>query len=149
VLKGVKARSFTERFHGLLETVSSECLKEGVSGSDPFEIVLFSDLSILRAARIPIGQCGQLPISILFIEAERRWGAGRIEGVREARYIPEIQGHILCRLAKESGNGFRNTATLSGPGSALHKHIQIEFLECKSFESILTYGPVLPLTHVP
>ena len=59
--KGVETGALPEGFQGTLTGVAPDRLEERVARSDPLQVVLVRSLSASGAARIAVGDLGQLP----------------------------------------------------------------------------------------
>ena len=81
VLERVEAGAAPERFERLLACVPTNRFEERVAGCHPLQVVLLGGLTIGRAARVPIGQLGELPVGLAFVAAQRGGSSGGLEGV--------------------------------------------------------------------
>ena len=105
-------------------------------------------LAVSGAARVAVGELGQLPVFLPLIATQHARRAGRLEGVRQALNELQLERHELGGLADEAGDTLRHQAALLGAGASLNQHLKVELLGGEALQSALTDVAKSALIHV-
>ena len=148
VLERVERGALAQHVERLRVGMPAYRLEQGVARGYPFQIVRLRGLAIGRAAWITVGEGRELPVRVLLVPAQYRWGPRRLERVGHARDRLQGERHELGRLAQEARDGLRHDAPLLRARPSLDQHLEVELLAGEPLERILADGAELSLVHV-
>jgi hypothetical protein len=148
VLERIEGRTLAEDVKRPRVGVPPDRLEQRMTRRDPLQLLGFGRLTVRRAARVAVCESRELPIRLLFVAAENRRRARRLERVRQARNGLESKGHELGRLAEKARDGLGHDAPLLCTGTPLDQHREVQLLAGQPLQRVLTNRTKLALVHV-